>query len=138
MKQSSVEILESRIAPALFFVSSASLSVVDAHGNDAMNLANETTANSVAGTDVALLLGRGDQLVFDANHNHRLDARDSILISVTAGRAMAFLHDTDGDHAFGRGDVTGLAVGQGFHAKIAGDINGDIVTALDADGNFTA
>src|SRR4051794_6786086 len=108
MKKSTLEVLESRIAPALFFVSSVSLSVVDSHGHDAMDRPSETTANAVAGTDAALLLGRGDQLIFDANHNHRFDAGDRTLISVTAGGAMVFLHDTNGDHAFARGEVTGL------------------------------
>ena len=67
-----IEILESRIAPALFFVSGTNLTIVDdtsAHAS-AINALAATTAGATAAVD----LHAGDTLVFDANGDHKLDA----------------------------------------------------------------
>ncbi len=134
-----LERLESRLAPANFFVSGAALTVKDAAGNDAQNLANETAAQSQTGADKAILLNAGDAMIFDTNDNHVRDPQERVLVSVTAGRAMVFLSDGFGPTAgsFDENDVSGLAVSNGFIGTVNTDINGPITTTLNAAGQFT-
>ncbi|MDB6151312.1 MAG: hypothetical protein JWQ44_2760, partial [Chthoniobacter sp.] len=133
-----IEPLEARIAPATFLVSASSLVVTDSLGVSAQNLPNESSAQIAAGSDAAVLLATGDKLVFDANNNHTIDVSDSLLVQVIQGQAMVFVTDRDGDLAFDRNEVSGLAVSDLFVGALKTDIDGDIVTALDAVGNFTS
>lgn len=134
-----LESLESRLAPALFFASGAALTVIDAVGNDAQNLANETAAQTATGATKAILLNAGDSLVFDTNDNHIRDAKERVLVSVTAGKAMVFLSNGPGPtaSAFDENEITGLAVSNGFIGTVNTDVNGSITTTLDATGQFT-
>ncbi len=128
------EVLEARIAPAVFLVSPLSLEVHDDAGNSAQDLAGENAAQTGAGSGVALLLDQGDRLVFDVNHNGKADAKEVVMVSIVKGQAMVFLTDDNGDARFQPDELSGLAVSDGFDATIGTDVRGDIVTALDANG----
>ncbi len=131
-----VEVLESRIAPAMLFLSGqpGDKVVRDANGN---TLSGDVAAAATAGADLALLMSKGDALVYDANGNHAVDSGELTLVSVTAGKALVFVTDFSNggnggaDGKFEQNEITGLAVSDAFAAKINTDINGSIVTALD-------
>ncbi len=139
-RNSSIEVLESRIAPAVLFVSTNSLSVRTAAGDDAMDSAQETDARDIAGATAAVLLSKGDILVLDIDNDNQLSENDLTLARVNGGKAMFFLTDgvegTPG--SFDSNEITGLAVSHGFKGEISASIYGSIVTALDNDGAFTA
>ena len=135
------EPLESRIAPSVFFVSPSSLAINKNGKNNAAAL--DLTAATTAGATAALLLHKGDTLVFDLNNDGKFDSGDTLLLKVSAGQAMAFLTDT-GDGAGGASDakfeaneLTGLAVSDGF-TGLGSDVHGTVATALKADGTFSA
>src|SRR6187397_815127 len=114
------EILESRIAPAIFLVSAADLKVLDvtipATPVNAMDLTSETNSATNVSVDVAFLQGTGDKLFFDSNNNGKQDATDMLLVQIDAGNAMIFLDDRDGNGVFSPDELTGLAVSDGFQA----------------------
>src|SRR5262245_35614747 len=134
-----VEELESRLAPAVFFLSGTALTVEDAAGNNAQNSANENAAHLSTGATAAILMSTGDSLVFDSNNNNVRDPQERVLVKVTAGRAMVFFSDGFGPTglAFDENEISGLAVSGGFSATINTDVNGSITTTLDAAGAFT-
>ena len=92
-KYARVEILECRIAPALFFVSAGSLNIVDKTGATHMATSAESAAEAATGATVALALKAGDSLVFDANSNHVFDTGDTVLLAVTGGKAIGISHE---------------------------------------------
>jgi hypothetical protein len=138
MKLLPPEILETRIAPATFLVSGTSLEVTDSAGLPAQDLPSELAAQVEADSDYAVLLQTGDKLVFDSNGNGEVDSSDAQLVNITAGQAMVFLTDFDGDVAFEQSEISGLAVSNAFSGVIKTDVAGSIVTALDAAGLFTS
>src|SRR5690242_19017983 len=89
-----LEILETRISPAVFFVSPISNTVTDSAGANAMDTLIEQTAATKTGFEFAISLATGDKLVFDTNANRKMDAGDIVLASVKTGQAMAFMHET--------------------------------------------
>lgn len=123
------EILECRIAPAVFFLSATAKTVVDATGTSANNAAAQTLAAS----DVAVLLKTGDSLVLDLDGDHIKDAGETVLVSLSGGKAMVFARDTNADGGFDLGEITGIAAGTGIKATLGTDIAGPIVTSLRAD-----
>jgi hypothetical protein len=136
-----IEILEARIAPAIFFVSPApsgpnALKVLKADGSDAQDTVRETAAKTLADSTVAIELAQGDQLVFDTNKNLQFDKGDRLLAEVFSGSGIFFL--TDGVIARKAGfeltELTGLAVSAGFSGHVHADINGAVATALDVTG----
>ncbi|MEQ1862947.1 MAG: hypothetical protein ABMA13_23745, partial [Chthoniobacteraceae bacterium] len=128
--QPGIEALESRIAPAIFFLSGVNKTVVDKAGASV----NHSAAQTLAASDIAVLLGKGDSLVLDTDGDHALDPGEATLVSVLAGSALIFATDlAAADGHFDASEITGLAVSDGFQAKLAGDVNGSIVTALNAD-----
>src|SRR5262245_28508125 len=95
-----VEILESRIAPAAVYFVNGSQQIgsgpliVDADGNDVTNGNGQT----LSGADAAVLLESGFSLVYDLDGNQKLDAgTDFVIMKVTAGDAMAFFEDLNGN-----------------------------------------
>lgn len=135
--QPPVEILETRIAPAaIFFVSGTSLDIKDSTGADAAGSPEETDAASATGATKAVLLGKGDSLVYDLNGNHKADKGEQVLLKITTGSAMAFFTDLNTDASisqiaqFDLNEFTGLAAGDGLVATITGDIHGSIDTLL--------
>ena len=102
MNHSCIEILEARIAPATFLVSSVDLSVTNPANPAYTPSAAEISANAAAGASAAVFLVPGDRLVFDANHDGIAGASEPLLASVVSGKAYAFLYDADGDEI---GDV---------------------------------
>ena len=130
------EPIESRIAPAVFFLNGAGLTILNEGG--AAVTANDADA-ALVGATKAILLHAGDSLVFDLNGNHQLDRKTEFtLLKVNAGSAEAFFTDTNGGGRFDASELTGIAAGNGLDAAIIGDVEGSIVTALDASGAFTA
>src|SRR6188768_3979833 len=98
----SPELLEARIAPANFLISSTSLQVLDSAGVNAEDLPNEIAARTSVGATAAVLLAPGDKLFFDANHNSVVDATDPLVAQVNAGKAMVFVRDLNDDLVFDR------------------------------------
>src|SRR6266851_5238931 len=106
---SRIEILESRIAPATFLVSSTQLTITNA-ANPAIPPPVNPAAAAAAGASAALFLNAGDSLVFDATADGKVGAGDVTLMSVKTGSAIAFLTDFSGDNRFGLDEFTGAAV----------------------------
>src|SRR5262245_38301228 len=131
--------LEDRSLPATFFLSGTSLGVFDSLGADAENLQAEIDARNTTDVNKAFLINSGDKLIFDANEDRKFNPGERVLLDVAAGKAMVFLRDTLGPtaNAFDENEIGGLAVSNGFRATINTDVQGSIVTALDATGNFT-
>ena len=86
-----VEILEARVAPAVLFI--------EANGtitNSSGTIANDTAAAALAQGGVttqvtqAVDLHTGDMLVFDPLNTHTLSSKDTLLVNVTGGDAIAF------------------------------------------------
>lgn len=129
-----LEALETRIAPANFFLSGASLGVVNASGADV----NDTDARDRAGSDVAVPLAAGDSLFFDVDGDPATTGDQTLLMRVTAGRALVFATDLGAtpDGRFDANELTGLAVADDFEAKLNVGVRGSIVTALKDDGTL--
>ena len=127
-----VEALESRIAPARFFVSGTSLQIFDSAGIEQLGDA----AATAAGVTKALLLNPGDKVFYDLNGDHMVGAGDVRWMVVTAGRAMTFFNDVNASGQFDLSEFTGIAVGDGVKATIRGEVNGSIATGLNAMGQF--
>ena len=144
-----LEILESRIAPAVLLVHPGGMRVTDAATKaNAMDTGGETAAASAVNSDLAFLMSKGDTLVYDANQNSKADTGETVLVSITTGKAMVFMTDRDSDGIFDRDEITGLAVRgtatEAFSAVIQTDVSGDIATVLAsndtlsfADGNLS-
>ena len=128
-----VETLESRIAPARFFVSGTSLQIFDSAGVEQLGDAAAATA---AGVTKALLLNPGDKVFYDLNGDHMVGAGDVKWMVVTAGQAMPFFNDVNASGQFDLSELTGIAVGDGVRATITGEVNGSIATGLNAMGHF--
>jgi hypothetical protein len=62
-----LEILETRIAPATFLVTSDALQILDAADADATGAPNEAAAEAISLSDAVVFLATGDKLFFDAN-----------------------------------------------------------------------
>jgi hypothetical protein len=132
-RRSALEALESRIAPAAFYVSGASLEIDNAAG---VAQPGDTDAAS-AGATHALLLHAGDRLYFNPDGVVATHATDRIWVSVTAGNALVFFKDFNGDQRFSLDELSGLAVGDRFSGSVFSDIHGSVATMLDRDGQFT-
>src|ERR1700712_56284 len=95
--RSTLEILEIRIAPAAFYVSGTSLEIENAAGV-AQN--GDTEAATAVGVDHALLLHAGDRLIFNPDGEIRTHQTDARWVTVTAGNALVFLKDLNGDQRY--------------------------------------
>ncbi len=128
------EPLEDRVAPAQFFLSGTAFTAVDKDGNSV----SDATLAGTTGAGLVLHLNKGDTVVLDTNGNHVLDTGETVYARILAGKAILFATDIDGNTGVGDGDITGLAVGTGFNATITGSVHGSVVTAVAADGSFSA
>ena len=139
----SIEVLESRIAPAVLFIANnASLGQFEVETSVGTPVTGDATAAGNMGANLAIHLYKGDSLVFDVNDNHVVDAGvDVLLMKVKSGQAIAFLTDFEGDGVFQQTNFSGLAVGdfdgKSFSGQGDAGVNGDISTTLDSSGNFT-
>jgi hypothetical protein len=129
-----IEALEARIAPANFYLSGASKAVV----NQAGLSVDDGDAATLAGSDVAVPLGAGDSLFLDTDGNPATAGDQTLLMRVTAGRALVFATDLGAvpDSHFDQNKITGLAVADGFEARLETGVRGSIVTALKEDGTL--
>jgi len=119
---SRLEILENRIAPATFLVTSTGLSILDSSGNDATGASNENAVEDlIFGNDAVVFLATGDKLYFDANGNLKADVKE-ILLTVSTGNAMAIFTDLDRDLRFSRREFTGLLTSGGFGGTVNGSV----------------
>jgi hypothetical protein len=139
MQTGGIEVLESRIAPSVFFVSGAAsgataLKVYDSSGHV---VAGDTAAATTAGATAAILLHPGDSLVFDPDHNHRISAGDFTMVKDNAGDSLVFLTPFANPKAFDLSSLGGIAVSDGSDLKVNTGVRGDIVTALDGSDHFT-
>lgn len=120
-----IEPLEARVAPALFLLQTGGVMKAGADAND------EDLA-TFAGSGLAVVLGKGDELVFDANGDGAFTptGNDRELARVTGapGEAIFFFTDIDGTAGFGMGDLTGLALNGGVKVSVVGTIHGAVVT----------
>lgn len=120
-----IEPLEARIAPALFLLQAGGVSVAGVDANDA-------ALATFAGSGLAVVLGKGDQLVFDANGDGAFspagEERELARVGGVKGEVIFFFTERDGAAGFGPGDLTGLALNGGVKVSIAGTVHGPVVT----------
>ncbi len=128
----SCEILENRIAPAVFFLGHTTFDVFDKNGASV----NDATAAGAVGADLAVFLAKGDSVVLDANGNHVLDAGETVFMKVAGGRAVLFAKGHDMNSAVDPDELTGLIVSDKFNGSINGNLNGSIVTGLGVGKTF--
>jgi hypothetical protein len=132
-----IEPLESRIAPSVFFLSGSANTVSTVIDSDVVDANSATDAAAVSST-IAVKLVKGDSVVLDTNGNHLLDSGEITYAKITGGKAILFATDLDATVGFTAGEITGLAVSNGFKATITGNVTGSIATVLDAAGALTA
>lgn len=65
------------------------------------------------------------------------DGTGTYLLHVSSGEALVFATDLNGNGAFDQNEITGISAGDGLNLTSFVDINGDIVTNLNADGTLT-
>lgn len=125
---SAIEALESRIAPAVVFLT----------GTDAVRNGVSVAVPDFIATndlDAAFLLRAGDSLVVDVNHDGIFKASDDLLLAkVSKGRALLLFEDLDGVSGFSNREVVGAMVSNGFVGEINGDVLGSVVAGLTARG----
>lgn len=140
MKYAKVESLESRIAPAVFYLSGTTGTLLTATGGNAFDSVPEMNAVTDTHADAAVLLDVGDSLVFDANGNNKTDIGEPVLLKAVKGTAMAFFTDLNTNVGstprFDLSEFTGLAVSNGSVAIVNANINGSIDALLDPAGFF--
>lgn len=119
----SIEHLEPRIAPAVFYVSGAGLKIVDASGNSVNDAASAALTGAIAAVD----LHGGDSLVYDPSGAHNGNG-DVPLVTVTSGAAIVFWADTNGNGKFDLNEIVGLACSADATATISTEIHG-VITA---------
>ena len=129
-----VGILETRIAPAAFYVSGTSLEIQNAAG---VAQKRDTEAAMAVGADHALLLHAGDRLIFNPDGDVRTHLTDARWVTVTASDALVLLKDLNGDQRYSLDELTGLAVGNRFSGTVFSDIHGSVATMLDRTGHFS-
>lgn len=128
----SPEALESRIAPAQYFLGVNVFDVVD---KDEVSV-NDTASAALVGADLAVLLKAGDTLIFDTNANHVFDTGEVVFAKVTGGSALVFAKNIDMDTTVDPDEMTSLAVSDGFNGAIDGSLRGSVVTSLPMSGTF--
>jgi hypothetical protein len=89
----------------------------------------------------AFLMAKGGSLVYDANQNSKADTGETVLVSLTGGKAMVFMTDLDSDGILDRDEISGLAIRgtatESFSGVIQTDVAGDIATVLAADDTLS-
>ncbi|MEA3209594.1 MAG: hypothetical protein QOE70_2651 [Chthoniobacter sp.] len=125
----SAEPLEARIAPAVLFLSGLAFDVFDDTGTS-------VKLPGVGGAAFGVKLSNGDSLVLDTNGNHVRDAGEIVYAKVLGGVSEFFARNVAGGAGVDAGDMTGIAVGDGFNARINGNLNGSVVTLFDATGSL--
>ncbi len=125
-----LEVLEARITPANFFLSPTG-AVTDSSGQDV----NISALATEVGTSKAILLKKGDSLIFDANGDGVYDKKtETNLFQVKGGASYLFLDDViEGDAT--PLDITGVAATTKFSAAAQTDILGDIATMTTVQGS---
>lgn len=125
-----LEVLELRITPANFFLAPDG-NVTDSSGQD-VNIASLATD---VGTAKAILLKKGDSLIFDANGDGVFNKKtDTNLFQVKGGASYLFLDDVIGSDATPL-DITGVAATTKFSAVANADVLGDIATMTTVQGS---
>lgn len=61
----------------------------------------------------------------------------SYILAVEKGQALVFTTDLNGNNQFDPNEITGIAAGNGLRFTSFVDINGDVVTNLQSDGNLS-
>lgn len=126
-----IEILESRIVlaqgPRTIFLGGLIFSAYTATVPD-VNVAADAAA---VGAELAVIVNKGDTVVFDTNGNKVADPGEIKYLQVTGGSAELFARNVINSGAVDPSEIFGMMVSDGFKATITGDVNGPIVTALD-------
>jgi len=129
-----VEILESRIAPSVFFVLGNG-TVVNSAGT---SVDDASAATLAAGSDTHLTLAvdlhSGDSLVFSPHNTHKAGPGQTQLMKVTSGDVIAFFTDPTSTAGLNLQDFTGIAVSDGFTGTVTANVFGPIGTGVTASG----
>lgn len=151
-----LEPLEARIAPAVIFIGAGEfsetardteyregfddrpagtnlISFVDTSADqstDPIAAAVDTNAGPMDARNTFFLrLSAGDEVqAFAEGSNYQR------LIRVSAGQAIAFFTDLNGDNEYNEGELTGFSLGKNARVEVAGPVAGDVVTNLDEGG----
>ncbi|MGC3990430.1 MAG: hypothetical protein QM796_12255 [Chthoniobacteraceae bacterium] len=134
---SSIEPLESRIAPATIYIGSAVASVSKGYtdtGTPFSSVASNSNFAAAMGSSsdtYYLSLHAGDKVMLYTN------TQLSTFITVTSGNAVVFFHDDNSDGRAESTEISGVALGKNVSMTIAGPVNGDVATNLNDDGTLT-
>ena len=124
----SLEILEARIAPANAGVAATVREAELAYDSDPIGSQNFVSTK----TDTPLLLKAGQVLTTGVGGRS-----GTYLLFVEKGEALIFTSDFNNNKLVDFNEITGIAAGAGLRIISFVDINGDIVTNLDADRTLT-
>lgn len=93
---------------------------------------------SLAGIDYkAITLGTPQLLKAGEGLSTSENGTGSLLVAVEKGQMLVFTTDLNGNGRFDPNEITGIAAGDGLRFTSFVDINGDIVTNLQADGKLS-
>ena len=92
---------------------------------------------SLVGIDYkAVTLGSPQLLKAGEGLNTSSDS-GSYILAVEKGQALVYTTDVNGNNQFDANEITGIAAGDGLRLTSFVDINGDVVTNLQSDGNLS-
>lgn len=93
---------------------------------------------SLAGTDYeAITVGSPQLIKAGEGLSTSADGTGSLLLKVEKGQMLVFTTDLNGNNRFDPNEITGIAAGDGLRFTSFVDINGDIVTNLQANGRLS-
>jgi hypothetical protein len=93
---------------------------------------------SLAGTDYeAITVGSPQLLKAGEGLSTSADGTGSLLLKVEKGQMLVFTTDLNGNNRFDPNEITGIAAGDGLRFTSFVDINGDVVTNLQANGRLS-
>ena len=93
---------------------------------------------SLAGTDYeAITVGSPQLIKAGEGLSTSADGTGSLLLKVEKGQMLVFTTDLNANNRFDPNEITGIAAGDGLRFTSFVDINGDIVTNLQANGRLS-
>lgn len=92
---------------------------------------------SLAGIDYKAITLGSPQLLHAGEGLSTSSGSGSYILAVEKGQALVYTTDLNGNNTFDPGEITGIAAGDGLKLTSFVDINGDIVTNLQSDGNLS-
>lgn len=118
-------------APAagkLGFVPASSYGVTGAANLYAIALSGDGTSTTA---DNGSIVSTGDQIKIFSTDGYKS------FLQIPKGQMVGFFQDVNGDNQVQTNELVGVALGKKTQVSVNGDVNGDIVTNLDASGQLS-